>query len=147
VDDRLKQHKGLTLIKANARNAAALTPEQIGFAPDIITIDVSFISVTKILPVLAQFKRAKIIVLVKPQFEADRKTVGKGGVIRQKEKRLKVILELKKRITELNYCVANFTSAGIKGRKGNQEYFFLLQYGNNPSINDKIITNGIDIEL
>jgi len=144
VDHRLRTNKRLKLIKANARD---LKGDTVGFEPDIITIDVSFISVTKILPALSQFKKAKIIVLIKPQFEAKRKNVGKGGIIREEEKRLEVLLDLKQRIVELDYSVLAFTPAGIKGRKGNREYFFLLKYGKKPSINDKIITNAIKSEL
>ncbi len=147
VDDRLKQNKRLKLIKANARNAGDLTADKIGFEPEVITLDVSFISVTKILPALSQFPGARLVVLLKPQFEADPKTVGKGGVIRDKAKRLQVLLGLRQRITDLNFPVLAFTSAGIKGRKGNREYFFLLEYGKKPSIDDTIITHEIEIEL
>jgi 23S rRNA (cytidine1920-2'-O)/16S rRNA (cytidine1409-2'-O)-methyltransferase len=147
VDDGLKQNKRLKLIKANARNEADLAADKIGFEPDLITIDVSFISVTKILPALCQFKKAQIVVLIKPQFEAKRENVDKGGIVREKEKRLQVLSDLKQRIIDLNFCVKDFTPAGVKGRKGNREYFFLLGYGKNPSINDKIIVHEIEIEL
>jgi 23S rRNA (cytidine1920-2'-O)/16S rRNA (cytidine1409-2'-O)-methyltransferase len=147
VDDGLKQNNRLKLIKANARSAADLTADKIGFEPDLITIDVSFISVTKILPALAQFKKSQIVVLIKPQFEAKRENVDKGGIVREKKKRLQVLLDLKQRIIDLNFCVKNFTSAGLKGRKGNREYFFLLGYGKKPSINDKILAHEIEIEL
>lgn len=147
VDDRLKQDKRLKLIKANARHAQDLNTEKLGFEPDLITMDVSFISVTKILPALSQFKKSEILVLIKPQFEARREHVEKGGVIREKETRQQVLLNLKQRIADFNFYVRGFTPAGVKGRKGNQEYFFLLGYGKMPSINDKIITNGIEFEL
>jgi 23S rRNA (cytidine1920-2'-O)/16S rRNA (cytidine1409-2'-O)-methyltransferase len=147
VDDRLKQNNRLKLIKSNARNEADLTADKIGFEPDLITIDVSFISVTKILPALGQFKKSLILVLIKPQFEAKRENVDKGGIVREKQKRLQVLLDLKQQIINLNFFVKDFTSAGTKGRKGNQEYFFLLGYGKKPSINDKIITHEIDSEL
>ena len=142
VDDKLKQNKKLTLIKANARN---LKKEDIDFEPDLITMDVSFISVTKILPALSVFKNARILTLIKPQFEVRREKVEKGGIIREKEKRIEILLELKKKIQQLNYAVTGFTPAGIKGRKGNQEYFFLLEYGKKATISDKIITHAIKI--
>jgi 23S rRNA (cytidine1920-2'-O)/16S rRNA (cytidine1409-2'-O)-methyltransferase len=147
VDDRLKQNDRLKLIKANARNEADLTADKIGFEPDLITIDVSFISVTKILPALGQFRKSPIVVLIKPQFEAKRENVDKGGIVREKKKRLQVLLDLKQQIINLNFFVKDFTSAGIKGRKGNREYFFLLGYGKKSSINDKIIAHEIDSEL
>jgi 23S rRNA (cytidine1920-2'-O)/16S rRNA (cytidine1409-2'-O)-methyltransferase len=142
VDYKLKQNKKLKLTKANARN---LKKEDIGFEPDLITMDVSFISVTKILPALSVFKNARIITLIKPQFEIKREKVEKGGIIREKVKRIEILIELKKKIQQLNYAVTGFIPAGIKGRKGNQEYFFLLEYGKKASINDKIITNAIEI--
>lgn len=147
VDDRLKQDNRLKLIKANARKEADLTVDNIGFEPDLITMDVSFISVIKILPVLVRFKRAQIVLLIKPQFEAKRENVDKGGIVREKKKRLQVLLDLKQQIIDLNFFVKDFTPAGVKGRKGNREYFFLLGYGKKPSINDKIIAHEIDIEL
>lgn len=147
VDYQLQQDPRVHLIKANARGAEDLTPDKIGFVPDLITIDVSFISVTKILPALCQFPQAQLVVLLKPQFEADKGHVGKGGVVRNEEKRKDIILNLKQRVIDLGFSVKAFTSAGIKGRKGNQEYFFLLEYGKKPSINDTIITHGIETEL
>ncbi|MDQ1352806.1 MAG: rRNA (cytidine1920-2-O)/16S rRNA (cytidine1409-2-O)-methyltransferase [Acidobacteriota bacterium] len=142
VDDRLKKEPRLLLIEKNAR---FLEVGDISFEPDLITMDVSFISVTKILPALSVFKKARILTLIKPQFEARREDVEKGGVIREKEKRIEILLELKKKIQELNYAVTGFTSAGIKGRKGNREYFFLLEYGKKVSISDTIITHADDI--
>ncbi|HLP45669.1 MAG TPA: TlyA family RNA methyltransferase [Candidatus Kapabacteria bacterium] len=142
VDDRLKKEPRLVLIKKNAR---FLEPGDIPFAPDLITMDVSFISVTKILPALAAFEKARILTLIKPQFEARKADVEKGGVIHEKEKRIGILLELKKKIQQLNYAVTGFTTAGVRGRKGNCEYFFLLEYGKKESIHDTIITHAINI--
>jgi 23S rRNA (cytidine1920-2'-O)/16S rRNA (cytidine1409-2'-O)-methyltransferase len=144
VDYQLRQDSRLKLIETNARD---VSPDQIDFQPDIITIDVSFISITKILPALSAFPRARIVALVKPQFEARRDQVGRGGVIRKKQTHIDVVLDLKQRIADLNYGVTGFTSSGVKGRKGNREYFFLLEYGKKPSVNDKIVTHAIKTEL
>lgn len=142
VDDRLKKEPRLVLIKKNAR---FLEPGDIPFVPDLITMDVSFISVTKILPALSAFEKARILTLIKPQFEARKADVEKGGVIHEKEKRIGILLELKKKIQQLNYAVTGFTTAGVRGRKGNFEYFFLLEYGKKESIHDTIITHAINI--
>lgn len=142
VDDRLKKEPRLVLLEKNAR---FLEPGDIPFEPDLITMDVSFISVTRILPALSAFKKARILTLIKPQFEARREDVEKGGVIREKDKRVEILLELKRKIQQLNYAVTGFTSAGVKGRKGNREYFFLLEYGKKDSINDTIITHANDL--
>jgi 23S rRNA (cytidine1920-2'-O)/16S rRNA (cytidine1409-2'-O)-methyltransferase len=142
VDERLKKNKRLILIKKNARN---LQPADVPFEPDLITMDVSFISVTKILPALRAFKNARILTLVKPQFEARKEDVEKGGIIREKEKRVEILLELKKKIEDLNYAVTGFTPAGLRGRKGNREFFFLLEYGKKNPINDTILTHEYEI--
>ncbi len=142
VDDKLKQIEKLTLIKANARD---LGPGHIPFDPDLITMDVSFISVTKILPALSPFKNAKVLTLIKPQFEARRENVTKGGVIREEEKRIEILLDVKKKIQQLNYAVTGVIPAGVTGKKGNLEYFFLLEYGKKESINDTMVTHAIKI--
>jgi 23S rRNA (cytidine1920-2'-O)/16S rRNA (cytidine1409-2'-O)-methyltransferase len=125
VDYNLKKDKRLTLIKGNARY---LKKEDVGHEPDIITIDVSFISVTRILPALRVFPDAHIIALIKPQFEAKKSDVNRGGVIKEEEKRLKILDDIKRKIEELFFSVVASTPAGVKGRKGNREYFFLLKY-------------------
>ncbi len=123
VDYRLRRDKRLKLIKGNAR---FLKKEDIDYEPGIITIDVSFISIVKILPALAVFPAARIIALVKPQFEAKKRDVGRGGIIADEGKRTAILNDLKRQIESLNFSVVNMTPAGVKGRKGNQEYFFLL---------------------
>lgn len=142
VDDKIKQDQRVILIKANARH---LEPGLIPFEPDLITMDVSFISVTKILPALSVFKNARVLTLIKPQFEVKRENVSRGGVIREKEKQVEILLELKKKIQQLNYAVTGVVPAGIKGKKGNLEYFFLLEYGKKESINDTIVTHATEI--
>src|SRR6185437_12073030 len=67
------------------KNARYLTLEEIGERADLLTLDVSFISATLLLPVLAP--AAEIAVLVKPQFEAGRKAVAKGGIVRDEAAR------------------------------------------------------------
>jgi len=142
VDCHLREDPRVTLVKANARY---LTRDEIAYEPDVITIDVSFISITKILPALAAFKNARIISLVKPQFEAKREKIGKGGVIRSTDRQAEVVLDLKQQLEELGFGITGFTFAGVKGRKGNQEYFFLLEYGKESTINDIIINNAIKL--
>lgn len=124
VDYNLRKNKRLKLIKGNAR---FLKKEDMDYEPDIITIDVSFISVTKILPALTVFPQAIILALIKPQFEAKKEEVDAGGVIKEEEKRTAILDNLKRKIAGLNFSVENITTAGVKGRRGNQEYFFLIK--------------------
>jgi 23S rRNA (cytidine1920-2'-O)/16S rRNA (cytidine1409-2'-O)-methyltransferase len=142
VDSGLCQNPRLRCLKKNAR---FLKKEDVPFEPDLIIMDLSFISITAILPVLAVFPGAVILALVKPQFEAAKGSVGKGGVIRDREKRLDILLGIKKQIEALDYAVRGCSSAGIKGKKGNQEYFFLLQHGKKSSIDDKMISDANEI--
>ncbi len=142
VDYKLRKNSRVTLLKKNARY---LTNSDIDFNPDLITIDVSFISIIKILEALVKFGPVDIIALIKPQFEVEKGQGGEGGIIKSIKKRLDILLKVKKKAEESGYSLIGFTTAGIQGRKGNQEYFFYLKYGQNNSIDDKIIENGIKI--
>lgn len=142
VDYSLRKNSKMKLLKMNAR---FLKPQHIGFDPDLITIDVSFISIVKILEALTAFKETEIISLVKPQFEEEKGKVGKGGVIKSEERRAEIVLRIKNELESMNYSVINFTKAGITGKKGNQEFFFNLKYGINASIDDKIVFDEIKV--
>ncbi len=142
VDFNLAKNPRLRLLKKNARY---LEKEDLEYEPDLITMDLSFISITKILPRLAVFPRARIVSLIKPQFEAEKYKIGKGGVVRDPDQRIGILLDLKHKIEALHFAVLGFTDSGIKGRKGNQEYFFLMEYGNKASFDDTIITHGTEI--
>lgn len=141
VDARLKSDPRVKLIKKNARY---LKHGDLEWEPDLIVIDVSFISILKILPALSVFEKSKILALIKPQFEAEKGRVGKHGVIRDKGRRLDILLRLKQQIEELHLSIRAVTAAGIKGKKGNQEYFLLLEYGKAGSIDDTMIKNAAE---
>jgi len=138
VDSRLRADPRLRLLEKNAR---FLRREEVPFEPDLVVMDLSFISITAVLPVLADFPRARVLALVKPQFEAERGRVGRGGVVRDPQERLKILLRIKHRIEELDFAVLGCCPAGVKGKKGNQEYFFLLQRGKMNSIRDTMISD------
>lgn len=139
VDGRLRRDPRLQLLEKNAR---FLAREDVPFEPDLVVMDLSFISITAVLPVLRPFARARILALVKPQFEAPRGRVGRGGVVRDAGARRQVLLRLKRRIEELDFAVLGCCPAGVRGRRGNQEYFFLLGQGKYLSIDDKMIGDG-----
>jgi 23S rRNA (cytidine1920-2'-O)/16S rRNA (cytidine1409-2'-O)-methyltransferase len=142
VDYGLRLDPRLRLLKKNAR---FLQKQDVPFDPDLIIMDLSFISITAVLPALSAFAAARIVALVKPQFEAQRGQVGPGGVIRDPDVRRDIVLKLKKRIEAMHFAVRGFSSAGLKGRRGNQEYFFLLEYGKKDSIDDKMILDAAEI--
>lgn len=96
---------------------------------DIIVIDVSFISITKILPSIAGFLKQNglTIALVKPQFEVGKGEVGKGGIVRDEEKRMRVVKEVLESLKKIGLETSGIFQSPIKGQKGNIEYFLLLK--------------------
>ena len=113
------------LEKINIRYAKPdLLPEKV----DIVTIDCSFISLTKVIPPSIQFLKEDgiVIVLIKPQFELERKYV-KKGVVRSEELQMLAVQKIKEFAEkELNLKCKGFVPSKIKGPKGNQEYLMLL---------------------
>jgi 23S rRNA (cytidine1920-2'-O)/16S rRNA (cytidine1409-2'-O)-methyltransferase len=101
-----------------------LVPDKI----DIATIDVSFISLLKVIPKVLEFlaQHGEIVALIKPQFEAGRKDVGKGGVVKDENKRLEVVEKIKNESEKLGFEVRGVTASPIKGPKGNVEYLIYL---------------------
>src|SRR5207244_4108408 len=104
-------------------NARALAPERLPWAPDLVVLDVSFISLAKVLPaVLAcAAPRHDCLALVKPQFEVGRERVGKGGVVRDPALRRGALLDVARAASELGVSVAGFARSGLPGPKGNLE--------------------------
>ncbi len=102
----------------------AVIPEQ----PDLVTIDVSFISVTKVLPKAFEIlsDSGRVLALVKPQFEVGKKEVGKGGIVREEAKQLAAVDHVVNFAGELNWVLERTVRSPISGQKGNQEYFVLL---------------------
>lgn len=112
----------VALEKTNARYLAF---ERIGTRVDLVTIDVSFISSTLILPVLPPLlrSRADILVLVKPQFEVGRGQVGKGGIVRDSRLHQEAVAKVSRRLLELGFGQLASTESVLPGAHGNREYF------------------------
>lgn len=96
---------------------------------DLATIDVSFISLLKVVPKVMEFLKegGEILALVKPQFEAGRGEVEKGGIIRDEKKRLHILNKVVEGLKELGLEVKGICTSPIKGQKGNVEYFVDLK--------------------
>ncbi len=92
---------------------------------DIATVDVSFISLLKVIPKVINFlkKNREIVALIKPQFEVARKDVGKGGVVKDEAKRLEVIEKITKELRNMGLEVKGVIKSPLVGPKGNIEYF------------------------
>ncbi|MGN0372975.1 MAG: TlyA family RNA methyltransferase [Enterocloster sp.] len=110
-------------------NIRYVTPEDIGDRIQFASIDVSFISLTKVLgPVKALLEDdGQIVCLIKPQFEAGREKVGKKGVVREKSVHLEVIDMVISYALSIGFEVLNLEFSPIKGPEGNIEYLLYLQ--------------------
>ena len=110
-------------------NIRYVTPEAISDYADFASIDVSFISLTKVLPAVIQLlkEKSEIVCLIKPQFEAGREKVGKKGVVREKRVHIEVIEKIISfcRI-EMGLSVQGVSYSPIKGPEGNIEYLLYL---------------------
>ncbi len=125
LDYRLRQDSRVMVMdRVNARDMPDL-PEKL----DLVVMDVSFISVQKILPAVTGLLKdnANIVVLVKPQFEAKRNEVGKGGIIRQPEIHARVLGRFVKWVTESGYRLRGLVSSPIEGASGNREFLAWLR--------------------
>jgi 23S rRNA (cytidine1920-2'-O)/16S rRNA (cytidine1409-2'-O)-methyltransferase len=113
-------------------NARTLTPEQLPADVrrfDVVTIDVSFISLKLILPAVPPLlnARADVVTLVKPQFEAERREVGKNGLVRDERIHQRVIAEVADAADRIGLIRVGHTPSPIAGVEGNREYFLHLR--------------------
>lgn len=105
-------------------NARYLTRADVAEALDLITVDVSFISVTLLLQALLPLLKptGEMIVLVKPQFEAGREAVGKGGIVRDPEQRQAAVEKVRAAIEAAGFGRIEVIPSPVLGAEGNQEY-------------------------
>ncbi len=109
-------------------NIRYLAPEMLNEEIDGAVIDVSFISLKLVIPPVSRLlkEHAVILALIKPQFEAGRKHVGKGGVVRDPKVHKKVIEEITQFCKDINWEVKGYIPSPILGPKGNREFFIYL---------------------
>jgi 23S rRNA (cytidine1920-2'-O)/16S rRNA (cytidine1409-2'-O)-methyltransferase len=115
--------------RVNARNLTPASLPGTVTAFDIVTIDVSFISLRHILPVVPALLRpdADVVALVKPQFEAGRAEVGKGGIVRDPAVQARVVDEVVFAADALGLRRAGLTESPIAGMEGNREFLLHLR--------------------
>jgi 23S rRNA (cytidine1920-2'-O)/16S rRNA (cytidine1409-2'-O)-methyltransferase len=135
LDWRLRTDPRVTVLERV--NARALTPETFGSAPrlfEIITIDVSFISLRLILPSVAPLLTgpADIVTLVKPQFEAGRDEVGKGGLVTDPIVQARVVDEVIRAAAMTGLETLGQTPSPIAGQEGNREFLLHLRRTGSP---------------
>jgi 23S rRNA (cytidine1920-2'-O)/16S rRNA (cytidine1409-2'-O)-methyltransferase len=114
-------------------NARHIQPGDFDEPFALVVVDVSFISLTKVLPALVSILEPKghILMLVKPQFELSPEEVERGGVIRDSKKHDKAVASVKAKAGELELSVLTVTPSPITGAAGNQEFFLLVQSNEN----------------
>jgi 23S rRNA (cytidine1920-2'-O)/16S rRNA (cytidine1409-2'-O)-methyltransferase len=131
LDWRLRNDPRVVVIERV--NARALSPEQLpsdARAFDIATMDVSFISARQVLPAIAPLLRAgaDMVILVKPQFEAGRAEVGKGGLVRDPDVHARVVDEVTAAASALGLTRIQVTESPITGTEGNREFLLHLRH-------------------
>jgi 23S rRNA (cytidine1920-2'-O)/16S rRNA (cytidine1409-2'-O)-methyltransferase len=121
-------------------NARYLKPENIGENVDFVAMDVSFISATQVLPAVIRAAASdselalkdkplrQIVVLVKPQFEAGRQMVGKGGIVRDESAQLAAVNKVKAALAELKCAAAEWIESPILGGEGNREFLLHTRF-------------------
>ena len=138
LDWRLRNDERVTVIER--RNARSLDPDELPYAPDLIVADVSFISLTKVLPavVAAAAPRFDLLAMVKPQFEVGRERVGRGGVVRSADDRRSALIAVGRHaVDELGASVLGYASSGLPGPAGNQETFvWIAETGREGALDD-----------
>jgi len=125
LDDRLRRDRRVVVMdRVNARYPIPL-PEKV----DLATIDVSFISVEKVIPSVVKLlnDNGYLLVLIKPQFEARREEVGKGGVIKQPIVHATVLGRFIAWVIEHGFRLGGLVASPILGASGNKEFFVLLR--------------------
>lgn len=132
---RLRQDPRVSLLEKT--NARYLTHDQLGADVDLVVMDVSFISATLVLPavVSAAFPESasgrvdrKIVVLVKPQFEAGKENVGKGGIVRDEAIQLRAVEKVRACITSLGAKSTDLIDSPILGSEGNREFLLMAEF-------------------
>ncbi|MBR1866497.1 MAG: TlyA family RNA methyltransferase [Lachnospiraceae bacterium] len=138
LDWRLRQDERVVCMEKT--NIRYLTPEQIDEPPSFASIDVSFISLTKVLQPAKQLltEQGEIVCLIKPQFEAGRDKVGKKGVVRDPGVHREVIHMVMEYAVSIGFVLCNLEYSPIKGPEGNIEY--LLHLSKDPTRTQGILS-------
>jgi 23S rRNA (cytidine1920-2'-O)/16S rRNA (cytidine1409-2'-O)-methyltransferase len=123
---RLRNDERVTVLERV--NARSLDPATLPYAPELIAIDVSFISLTKVLPAVLECAAGGFdcLAMVKPQFEVGRDRVGKGGVVRDPDARREAVEGVAEYARHLGLAVRGEAPSGLPGPKGNLETFLWL---------------------
>lgn len=125
---KLRQDPRVIVIERT--NVRYMTADAIPAPVDLITIDVSFISLKIVVPAIVQFMKsdASILALIKPQFEVGKRQVGKGGVVKKPELHRQVIKDLTEFFESIALVPLSVYPSPVMGPKGNREFFMVLKH-------------------
>lgn len=134
------------VVPMDRTNIRYVTQEDIGELAEFASIDVSFISLKLVLPVVKKLtdENVDIIALIKPQFEAGRDKVGKKGVIKDKKVHKDVIRDIYTFCKEIDLNIAGLTYSPVKGAEGNREYLAHITKGLSDMDIDKLIEEVVE---
>lgn len=145
IDDSLRRDPRVEVIER--LNARSLVPDDLPFRPELAVIDVSFISLKKVLPAVvgAMADGGRILAMVKPQFELGKGRVGRGGVVRDPEDRREAVLGVADFARELGLGLLGVAPTGLPGPKGNLETFLFLDTGGGGVEDAASLCEGVDL--
>lgn len=125
-------------------NVRSLSPQLLSEAPDLVVADLSFISLTLVIPALIAVTKPEsdFVIMVKPQFEVGREKLGAGGVVRDPELRRSAVLEVAQSALELGLGTVGVVASSLPGPSGNVEYFLWLKAGAS-ALNDLALDEAI----
>jgi len=134
----LRDHERVTVLERV--NARRLMAQDLPYAPNLVVVDASFISLAKVLPALlacVESARFDVLAMIKPQFEVGRERIGKGGVVRDPALRREALAGVAAAALEAGTDVLGFASSGLPGPKGNLETFVhLAEAGRSGALTD-----------
>ncbi|HEY2525150.1 MAG TPA: TlyA family RNA methyltransferase [Candidatus Binataceae bacterium] len=127
IADRLRRDSRVTML--DRTNIRLVEASSLPYAPEIVTIDVSFISLRLVIPPVLELSApaVAILALVKPQFEVGKGKVGKGGVVRDEAMRRRAVEEVLEFAAGVGLEVTQAMEAPIRGAAGNQEYMVVMR--------------------
>lgn len=130
MDWSLRQNPKVVVIERT--NIRHMPYETIGETVDLITVDTSFISLKIVVPAAEKFMRSGTLIfaLIKPQFEAGKERIGKGGIVRDPAVRADIVKEIELFFSQRGYYIDDIIESPVKGQKGNVEFIIAMRYVN-----------------
>jgi 23S rRNA (cytidine1920-2'-O)/16S rRNA (cytidine1409-2'-O)-methyltransferase len=132
--ERIRRDPRVTVV--DRTNIRYVQPGTLPYQPDLVTIDVSFISLKLVLPAVIRLaaKSSVVIALIKPQFEVGKGLVGKGGIVREEGLRTATLESVLRFCEDLGLRADGYVDSPIKGAAGNLEYLAMLRWEGNKSL-------------